>query len=120
MLAGGRHAQLPALVLPALGGTAPVSLPRQGVVVSVALLQVKQRSTGTRAGSADAYYTSPSGDIFRCERAHWGQQHMECDCCLASVCAPWCSVSLPVVAARARVHSMLGCPNLTGWPVAQT
>jgi hypothetical protein len=27
--------------------------------------QVKQRSNGTRAGSADAYYTSPGGDIFR-------------------------------------------------------
>jgi len=27
--------------------------------------QVKQRSNGTRAGSADAYYTSPCGDIFR-------------------------------------------------------
>ncbi|KAK9846396.1 hypothetical protein WJX81_002962 [Elliptochloris bilobata] len=32
-------------------------------------VEVKQRSTGTRAGSADAYYTSPCGDIFRSRAA---------------------------------------------------
>lgn len=35
--------------------------------------QVKQRSTGTRAGSADAYYMSPSGDVFRCRAITCGR-----------------------------------------------